>query len=160
MLAVNLESTRSVLQGSSRKLNWDPDHWVVNITLNSSQNPPWINLSNLVELEAPDQSFISQCQIIIFVKMTGIVKVDKCHNFPTFPNEDHLQKYIKARKQIHLMIRFHSREEQILRLISFRLKFIKKVIKNLNKSTKKKPNLLRQNWTSVSSLKIMKTTTN
>lgn len=160
MLVVNLELTRSVLQGSSQRLNWDQDHLVVNTILNSNQNLQWINLNNLVELEVPGQSFISQSQIIMLARMTGIVKVDKCHNFHTFQNEDLLLRYIKERKQIHLMIRFLSKEEPILQLISFKLKSIKKVIKNWNKSTKKKPNLLKQNWTNVSNLKIMKTTTN
>lgn len=78
----------------------------------------------------PGQSFISQSQIIMLARMTGIVKVDKCHNFHTFQNEDLLLRYIKERKQIHLMIRFLSKEEPILQLISFKLKSIKKVIKN------------------------------
>lgn len=160
MLAVNLESTRSVLQGSSQRLNWDQDHLVVNITLNSNQNLQWINLNNLVELEVLGQSFISQSQIILVAKMTGIVKVDKCHNFHTFQNEDLLQRYTKVKKRIPLMTRFLSKEEPILQLISFRLKSIKKVIKNWNKSIKKKHNLLKQNWTSVFNLKIIKTTTN
>lgn len=157
---MNLESTRSVLQGSSQRLNWDQGHLVVNTTLNSNQNLQWINLNNLVESEVPGQSFISQSQIIMLARMTGIVKVDKCHNFHTFQNEDLLQRYIKVKKRIPLMTRFLSKEEPILQLISFRLKSIKKVIKNWKKSTKKKHNLLKQNWTSVFNLKIIKTTTN
>ena len=160
MLVVNLELTRSVLQGSSQRLNWDQDHLVVNTILNSNQNLQWINLNNLVELDVPGQSFISQSQIMLVARMTGIVKVDKCHNFHIFQNEDLLQRYIKVKKRIPLMTRFLSKEEPILQLISFRLKSIKKVIKNWNKSTKKKHNLLKQNWTNVSNLKIMKTTTN
>ena len=132
----------------------------MNIILNLNRNPQLTNHNNMVELEVPDQSFIFRSRITTIVKMIGIVKVDKCHNFLTFQNEDHHQRYIKERKLIHLMIKFHSKEEPIQQPISFKLKFTNRVIKNLRKNIRKKPNLLKLNLINVFSLKIIKITTN
>ena len=132
----------------------------MNIILNLNRNPQLTNHNNMVELEVPDQSFIFRSRITTIVKMIGIVKVEKCHNFPTFQNEDHHQKYIKENKLTHLMIKFHSKEEPIQQLIFFKLKFINRVIKNLSKSIRKKPNSLKLNLINVFSLKIIKITTN
>ena len=62
-------------------------------------------------LEVLNHNFISHLQTIIIKRINGIERADKCHNYLTFLNENHHQKYIKVNKQEILMDKYHSKEE-------------------------------------------------
>lgn len=160
MLAANLELTKWVHQESSQNQSSNQDLLEVNTIQNLNQNHQSISHNNLVELVEPDLNFIFLWQILTIVKMIGTEKADKCLNFHTFPKDAHHQKFIKEKKQTHLMIKSHSKEDQVHQQTYCKLKCINKDTKNLNKSIKKKLKQPRLNWTSAFNWRIIKTTTN